>query len=151
MGMKECYYVDIDGAIVMFDTGNRTSYKNAEGWYNSVRKVGGKGVHIILCGNKVEIAKRQVLPKHISLHRKLDIPYHDISVRSNFNFEKPFLTLARKLTGHKDLIFTDRPALPPPEVHLDEEDSLAQHEKELSAWEGEGGSLLRNQALLELE
>jgi GTP-binding nuclear protein Ran len=143
-GLRDGYYIKSNGAIVMFDVTNRLSYKNAENWYDDVHRVAGcAGIPTILCGNKVDIAKRQVKSNHISLHRKLRISYYDISARSNYNFEKPFLALARKLTGHEDLYFTDHPAAAPPEVTIDV-DHLAQYEKELSNWEGEGGSLLRN-------
>ncbi len=45
--------------------------------------------------------------------------YYDISAKSNYNFEKPFLWLARKLVGDMNLEFTEMPALEPPEVHMD--------------------------------
>ena len=56
--------------------------------------------------------------------------YYDISAKSNYNFEKPFLWLARKLVGDPNLEFVEMPALEPPEVHLDK--TLMQHyEQEL--------------------
>jgi hypothetical protein len=39
---------------------------------------------------------RTVKPKNIIFHRKKNLQYYD---KSNYNFEKPFLYLARKLTG----------------------------------------------------
>lgn len=45
--------------------------------------------------------------------------YYDISAKSNYNFEKPFLWLARKLTGDPNLEFVAMPALAPPEVEMD--------------------------------
>ena len=57
--------------------------------------------------------------------------YYDISAKSNYNFEKPFLWLARKLTGDPNLEFVEMPALEPPEVQMDP--SLAQkYEQELA-------------------
>ncbi len=32
-------------------------------------------------------------------HRKKNLQYHEISAKSNYNYEKPFLYLARKLVG----------------------------------------------------
>ena len=56
--------------------------------------------------------------------------YYDISAKSNYNFEKPFLWLARKLVGDANLEFVEMPALEPPEVAIDH--TLMQHyEKEL--------------------
>ena len=45
--------------------------------------------------------------------------YYDISAKSNYNFEKPFLWLARKLVGNPQLEFVASPALAPPEVQVD--------------------------------
>lgn len=44
--------------------------------------------------------------------------YFDISAKSNYNFEKPFLWLARMLTGDDSLEFVESPALEPPEVFM---------------------------------
>lgn len=58
------------------------------------------------------------------------LQYYDISAKSNYNFEKPFLWLARKLIGDPNLEFVEMPALAPPEVVMDP--TLAgQYEKEL--------------------
>ena len=35
--------------------------------------------------------------KSIVFHRKKNLQYYDISAKSNYNFEKPFLWLARKV------------------------------------------------------
>ena len=47
--------------------------------------------------------------------------YYDISAKSNYNFEKPFLWLARKLIGDSNLEFVAMPALAPPEIPMDPE------------------------------
>jgi GTP-binding nuclear protein Ran len=49
------------------------------------------------------------------------LQYYDISAKSNYNFEKPFLWLARKLVGNAQLDFVAAPALAPPEVHVNQE------------------------------
>ena len=56
--------------------------------------------------------------------------YYDISAKSNYNFEKPFLWLARKLVGDPNLEFVEMPALAPPEVQMDP-NLAAQYEDEL--------------------
>lgn len=59
--------------------------------------------------------------------------YYDISAKSNYNFEKPFLWLARKLVGDPNLEFVEMPALVPPEVQMDS--NLAKkYEEELKVY-----------------
>ena len=61
----------------------------------------------------------------------ISLQYYDISAKSNYNFEKPFLWLARKLVGDPNLEFVEMPALEPPEVQVDV--TLMQHyEQELA-------------------
>ncbi|CAM9503005.1 unnamed protein product, partial [Phaeothamnion confervicola] len=42
-----------------------------------------------------------------------------ISAKSNYNFEKPFLWLAKKLVGDNNLTFVEEAALRPPEFQMD--------------------------------
>ena len=58
---------------------------------------------------------------NLSIHSSSDCQYYDISAKSNYNFEKPFLWLARKLAGDANLEFVAMPALEPPEVQMDPE------------------------------
>merc|ERR1712070_400233 len=82
-------------------------------------------IPIVLCGNKVDMKDRQIKPRQVTFHRKKNLQYHEISAKSNYNFEKPFLYLARKLTGDDKLLFVEQVALAPPEVHID----LSEQEK----------------------
>ena len=67
------------------------------------------------------IKERKVKAKTITFHRRKNLQYYDISAKSNYNFEKPFLWLARKLVGNPQLSFVAAPALAPPEVQVDAE------------------------------
>ena len=45
------------------------------------------------------VQERKVKTGNVTFHRKKNIQYFEISAKSNYNFEKPFLWLARKLVG----------------------------------------------------
>lgn len=66
----------------------------------------------------------------MTFHRKKNLQYFELSAKSNYNFEKPFLWLARKLVGNPSVEFVAAPALAPPEVPLDA-NLMAQYNKEL--------------------
>jgi GTP-binding nuclear protein Ran len=89
-----------------------------------------ENIPIVLCGNKVDVKDRKVKAKSIVFHRKKNLQYYDISAKSNYNFEKPFLWLARKICGDSNLEFVSMPALKPAEVDLDE-NLRKQYEQEL--------------------
>ena len=45
------------------------------------------------------LQERKVKTGQVTFHRKKNIQYFEISAKSNYNFEKPFLWLASKLVG----------------------------------------------------
>ncbi len=63
-----------------------------------------ENVPIVLVGNKVDVKERKVKAKGITFHRKRNLQYYDVSAKSNYNFEKPFLWLARRLVGNPTLV-----------------------------------------------
>jgi GTP-binding nuclear protein Ran len=107
------------------------TYKNVPTWHRDLVRV-CEHIPIVLVGNKVDIKDRKVMPKHIRFHRKKNLAYYDISARSNYNFEKPFLALLRSMTGHRDLVLTEEPAKLPIDVPFDAV-TFAEYEKALKA------------------
>lgn len=130
-GLRDGYYIQGQCAIIMFDVTSRITYKNVPTWHKDLVRV-CENIPIVLCGNKVDIKDRKVKAKAITFHRKKNLQYYDISAKSNYNFEKPFLWLARKLAGDPNLEFVAMPALNPPEVHIDPE-LLKKYEQEIEA------------------
>ena len=130
-GLRDGYYIHGQCAIIMFDVTSRLTYKNVPTWHRDLCRV-CENIPIVLCGNKVDVKNRQVKAKQVTFHRKKNLQYYEISAKSNYNFEKPFLYLARKLAGDPNLHFVESPALAPPEVHIDLA-AQQQHEAELAA------------------
>ena len=97
-GLKDGYYTGADGAICMFDLTSRVTFANVLKWETDVKNVTGD-IPIIICGNKEDIKDRKVTHTEIKELLPADAKYYDISARSNYNFEKPFLYLARKQGG----------------------------------------------------
>jgi hypothetical protein len=96
-------------AIIMFDVTARVTYKSVPHWYKDLVRV-CENIPIVLCGNKVDCKDRKVKPKDIHFHRKKNLQYYDISAKSNYNFEKPFLYIAKKLTGYSVALCTHSPS-----------------------------------------
>jgi GTP-binding nuclear protein Ran len=128
-GLRDGYYIGGQCAIIMFDVTSRITYKNVPNWHKDLIRV-CENIPIVLCGNKVDVKDRKVKAKAITFHRKNNMQYYDISARSNYNFEKPFLWLARKLAGDANLEFTAMPALLPAEIHMDN-DTIKKYEAEI--------------------
>ena len=95
-GRDSEYYRNADAAIVMFDVMSKCTYNSVPEHYRKF-KVANPSAPVVLCGNKVDANDRRVLPSDIDFHCKEGICYFDISSKSKYNTEIPFLTLAGKL------------------------------------------------------
>lgn len=91
-----------------------------------------ENIPIVLCGNKVEVKDRKVKAKQITFHRKKNLQYYEISAKVNYNFEKPFLWLTRKVAGNNSIEFVEAPALAPPEAEIDMA-QMARYQQELES------------------
>jgi GTP-binding nuclear protein Ran len=103
----------------MFDVTFPTSHKNVPTWHKDVVRV-CDNIPMVIVGNKIDIKERKVKAKTITFHRKKNLQYYEISAKGNYNFQMPFLYLARRLLNAPDLQFVEAPALQPAEVHVDE-------------------------------
>lgn len=102
-GLRDGYYTEAKGAILFFDVGAKITYRNLSQWRDDLLRVTGP-VPLVVCGNKVDLKDRAVHPAEITVHRKWpDTVYYDVSAKSNYNYEKPFLSLLRRLMSEPDL------------------------------------------------
>eukprot|EP00029_Vermamoeba_vermiformis_P011796 TRINITY_DN6599_c0_g1_i1.p1 TRINITY_DN6599_c0_g1~~TRINITY_DN6599_c0_g1_i1.p1 ORF type:complete len:223 (+),score=76.18 TRINITY_DN6599_c0_g1_i1:40-708(+) len=126
--LRDGYYIGGQAAIIMFDVTSRMTYKNVPNWHRDITRVCTADIPIVLCGNKVDLKERQVKPRTITFHRKKNIQYYELSVKSNYNYEKPFIYLLRKLENDPNLQLVQQPALLPQDVTIDLE-----HQKQQEA------------------
>ena len=127
--LRDGYYIGADCAIIMFDVCNRITYKNVPNWHKQLNRV-CEGIPIVLVGNKVDVPDRKVKARQIIFPRKHGIQYYDISAKTNYQFEKPFLWLLRKLIGDPNLNLVEALALEPSEYEIPK-DRIIQMRKEL--------------------
>ena len=118
--LRDGYYIGAHCAIIMFDVCSRVTYKNVTKWYKELTRVCEK-IPIVLVGNKVDVADRKVKASQILFPKKYGIQYYDISAKSNYQFEKPFLYLLKKLSGDPNLTLVEAPALKPAEIIITKE------------------------------
>jgi hypothetical protein len=109
----------------MFDVTARITYKHVPNWHRQLARICGTAhtrevngttytyytldIPAVLVGNKCDVRDRKVTAKNISFHRKVNLPYYDMSVKTEYNIEKPMLWLARKLARDPQLEFVYSP------------------------------------------
>lgn len=108
-GLGDGYFCGAQAAIIMFDVTSTMSYIAIEEWHKKIKRVCDK-IPIVIVGNKIDLKDRRVRPKDINIHRKLMTQYYDVSAKSNYNFEKPFLYLLRTVTQDPMLKFIEKPS-----------------------------------------
>jgi GTP-binding nuclear protein Ran len=102
----------------MFDVCSRITYTNVPKWYKDLTRV-CESIPIVLVGNKVDVKDRKVKGKQITFHRKKNLQYYDISAKSNYQYDKPFVWLLRRLANDGGLSLVEAPALAPAELFID--------------------------------
>lgn len=112
---KEAYFIGSHGGIIMFDVTSRQSYKSVPRIHRDIFRICDK-IPLVLVGNKVDIKDRKVQSKQIIYHKRHDLQYFDVSGKISYQYEKPFIYLARKVTNWPDLNFVEAPLMPPPEI-----------------------------------
>ena len=132
-GLREGYYIGGQAAIIMFDVTARLTYRNVPNWHRDIGRV-CPDIPVVLCGNKVDVTEREVPPKQINYHRRKSLAYYEISVKSNYNYEKPFIYLLRELSKDDKLALVLEPALLPAETSVNL-DAQAQNEALIAAGE----------------
>jgi GTP-binding nuclear protein Ran len=109
-GLRDGYYIQGQCAIIMFDLTSLVTYKSVPNYYKDLTRV-CMNSPIVLTGNKTD---------EIIFPCKKNMQYYEISAKSNYNCEKPFLSLARQLLGDSQLHFVEAPALQLPETQIDD-------------------------------
>ncbi|KAH8970032.1 hypothetical protein BDL97_02G065200 [Sphagnum fallax] len=103
-GLRDGYFIAAHCAMIIVDLNARLTYKNLPTWHRDLLKVCGR-IPVVLCGiNNMDMKNREVKAEQVTFQRKRGLPYYEISAESNYNFEKPFLYLARKLVRY--ILFT---------------------------------------------
>ena len=96
--LRDGYYIGADAAIIMLDLTQKNLKKSYNKWLVDVARVmhqsAGEHLKIVVCGNKADILTKK-LPKIDTS----PFNYFNISVKSNFNYEKPFVCLLKQLLG----------------------------------------------------
>ncbi len=131
-GLRDEYYIGGNCGIIMFDVSSRITYSNVPKWYKDLTSV-CKNIPIVLVGNKVDTKDRKVKPKNITFHHQKNLQYYDISAKSRYQFEKPFVWLLRCLTNDPNLRLVEAPVLAPIEIAIDAEHNRATEQETTEA------------------
>ncbi len=117
------YYKGAKGALIVFDLSSKTTFVNAEKWYNEIKKATDPSINLILVGNKSDLKdKRQVNTEDAENKvKEMGIAYMETSALNAENVDKAFSWLIEEIS--KKLKKEDEEA-------LEEENNTAKDVKE---------------------
>ena len=105
-GLRDGYYMQSNGAILMFDSRDRQSFLELEGIYQNFRTV-CPNAPVVVCITKADmLGQGRKVPLSSLDQYEWAKGAIDISAKSCFNHEVPFLRLARELLSDEALEFT---------------------------------------------
>jgi GTP-binding nuclear protein Ran len=120
---KEESYNGAHGVIVMFNLTDASSFASVPGYIEMIRRAtvrpDGSQIPIVVAGSHCDEKDENWKVSNAQLHEmvaKYAVTYYHVSAKSNFNFEKPILSLLRRMTGDEKLNLVEAEALLPPEV-----------------------------------
>mmetsp|Transcript_20763 Transcript_20763/g.34317 ORF Transcript_20763/g.34317 Transcript_20763/m.34317 type:complete len:230 (-) Transcript_20763:69-758(-) len=93
------FYKDTQGALLVFDLGSRKSFESLENWLNEARKFGcnERDVQFVLVGNKSDNSRVVTESEAMSWATKYGFPYFETSANSGINVTEMFETLFDKV------------------------------------------------------
>lgn len=104
--LKSGYYIDADMALLFFDVSRKETYERLGYHLANFRKM--SRAPVLICGNKVDMKNRQVKPSRILFPRQNNLAYFDISAKSNYQYECPFLYALRTFLRDPQVRFIEQ-------------------------------------------
>jgi DnaJ homolog subfamily C member 27 len=100
------FYKDTQGCILVFDVGSRASFEELDAWLAEATKYGAnpQDLPIALCGNKID-KKRAVAEdegRQFATSRRLSLGYFETSASSGANVTEMFESLFREIVRRSD-------------------------------------------------
>ena len=87
--------------ILMFDLHNKNSFDYIKDIYQQIIQQEGTNVPIVIVGNKMDFMPYMVKTSEInSFINQIEAKYYPLSVKTNYNWDKPFEWIAKKLVSN---------------------------------------------------
>lgn len=93
------------GILLMYDVTNLESYNNLSYWLRNIQENASPDVVKVLAGNKCECSSTQRMvdkERGEKIAENFEMPFFEVSCKSNINIEEAFLALARKIREQRE-------------------------------------------------
>ena len=98
--VRNGFYKDAQGAILVYDVGSKRSFESLDTWLKESAKFGAKALKVVVLANKVDGKKRVVsLKDGQAWAAARGYRYFDTSAASGDNVEQAFMDLFRQVVS----------------------------------------------------
>jgi len=107
-GLRDGYYIQGDGALVVYDVCSRMTYKSTSNWRRDVTRV-CEGIPIIMLGNKIDIKEQVSVNKKTAQCTacRYNLALFETSSKDRLSLLQPLEWMAKALVGDKTLRFAE--------------------------------------------
>ena len=97
--ITSAYYKGANGALLVYDVTNQSTFNNIERWYNEIRDFSSKDIQIIMIGNKTDLKDNIVITTEMSQNKAadLEIPVVETSALNASNVKVAFHLLIKEI------------------------------------------------------
>ena len=96
--LPKSYYVDLHGALLVFDLTNENSFNKVETWAEEIAKYAPKDIVMMLVGNKSDIKDKVITVQRMTgLAQKLNVLSYELSAKTGNNVSLVFEMLTNKI------------------------------------------------------
>lgn len=98
------YYRMSNGAILVYDITDKSTFKKVKDWVKELRKMLGNDVCLAIAGNKIDLEKERNVPSEEAEEyaKQVGATHFHTSAKLNRNIEDMFLDLTRRMIVHAD-------------------------------------------------
>jgi len=94
------FYRDAQGALLVYDVSSRRSFEALDGWLKEAAKYGAKDIKVVVCANKVDSKKRAVSQKDGQAWAAAKgFRYFETSASSGENVDDAFMDLFNQVVA----------------------------------------------------
>ncbi len=93
------YYRGADGALIVYDISNKTTFDNVENWFNDLKNACKEEAFIILIGNKNDLENLRTVSNNmlINLGKNLGLAVMETSAKEYINIKEAFYLLIKEM------------------------------------------------------
>jgi Ras-related protein Rab-11A len=93
------YYKGAKGALIVFDTTQKTSFENIDKWYVEIKEKASPDMKLMIVGNKTDLKEERVVTTEVAMGKAkdLEVPLMETSALDGTNVKEAFYDLLKEM------------------------------------------------------